>query len=140
MLAKAELFHQGYEVLAGFVNASKIQTVMLNMFVQPASFSVELFQTIFDLVISMFTREEELNEKESRKLWKPIINYCAESLNNDDKGAGTARYSCARKLLLKYMKGDTGRVWSAKQRKEVAVWLGWFRSLLNLYCRRKNEV
>lgn len=55
-----------------------------------------------------------------------------ESLDNENRDTGKARYSHRKKLLLEYVEADNGRVWCAKRRVELDVWLGWFAALMKL--------
>lgn len=43
-------------------------------------------------------------------------------------------------LLLERMEHGSRRVWSAKRRAGLAVWLGWISTLLRLDNKMKNEV
>lgn len=127
-------------VLYGSADTSKILTEVLIVLERPATFSLEPLQKMCDLVMFTFSREEVLEEEESWKLWNLIVNQSLESLNKNDKGAGTARYSSTKEMLLECMKGDSGLVWSAKRSALLDVWIGWIGALLNLDTWKEDEV
>lgn len=44
-----------------------------------------------------------------------------ESVDNEDREAGTARYLSAKELLLEHTESDSGWEWSAKRKAELDV-------------------
>lgn len=67
---KAQLFTRRYVVLNAILYASKIWTEVLNVLKGSASPSVNLSQTMFDLVMYTLPREEVLKERKSKNFCK----------------------------------------------------------------------
>lgn len=74
----SELFHPGYTMIDRFRLGAKLLTHVLNALRRPTSFSVELLQTMFGLVLSMFLEEEILKEDKSQKLCEVIVSHGVE--------------------------------------------------------------
>lgn len=113
---------------------------MLSVLERAALFFVEPLQTTFDLVMSIFSGEDSLKMEKNRNLWILVVYHGVESLDESDRSVGTASYSSAKELLLEYIESDSERVWSARRRVDLDVWLGWSSALLNLGSGKKNEV
>lgn len=111
---RAAMLHRRNAVIDGFADVLEILVELLNVSEGPALFLGMVLQTMFHLVKSIFLVEEVLKEEKNRIYGNQIVNYGMESLDEENRGARIARYSSIKELLLKYMKSDGGRMWSAK--------------------------
>lgn len=87
-------------MLYGFADSLKVAIEVLIVLERSVSFCVESLQTVLDLLISTFLEEEVLRKEKDRNVSNPIVKHNLESLNTEDKSAGTARYSTTKKLFL----------------------------------------
>lgn len=95
---------------------------------------------VSDLIMSTFSAENIVKKEKNRKLWSPIVYEGVESLEEEDRYAGTARCSSTKELLMEYMVVDIEPVWSAKERADLDVWLGWISALLSPYSAKEEDV
>lgn len=68
-----------------FAIAFKIPTEVLSLLDRAESFLVELFQSMFDVVLSTVPAEKIQKEIKNEKFWNPPVNYSVENLNKPDK-------------------------------------------------------
>lgn len=115
---RAELFHRKYAVIDEFKDVSRIRTEVLNVLEHPALFSLELLQTLFDMVMSIIPEKELLEVEKNQNLWKPIVNHAVESLGKRDRDAGTVTFSFTKKLFWDLMESNSVRLWSVKRRAD----------------------
>lgn len=111
-------------MLDGSINYLNIPTEVLSLLERPTLISVKPLRAMFDLAMSTFSAEVVLKEEDKRELRNPILNQDAESLHKIDRDARPARYASTKKLLIGYINGDSGWVWTVNRRTELDVWLG----------------
>lgn len=97
-------------MLGEFSNALKLLTEMLDALEWAAMSSVEQLKTLRDIILSTSTGKEVRMKEKNWNLQNLTLNHGVKSLDNEDRGAGTALYSSTRHLLLECMHADSGQV------------------------------
>lgn len=81
---RAELFHHEYTVFDGFVNHLGISTNVSYTLRRSPSSSVRLLQVMFDMIMFTFPGQQLLKERQSGKLWSPIVHQVVKMLQKEE--------------------------------------------------------
>lgn len=110
-------------MFAGWTAASKRFTRVLNTLGRQVPILVKLLHTTFNHVMSTFPNNDVTNVKRSLKMTNRIEDFGLKSVDKEYRSSATFRNLSATEMLLNYMEHYTERVFNAKQRAKLNVWL-----------------
>lgn len=70
--------------------------------------------------------------EENHILWNPIVDAAVFTVDKRSLGNGMAWYKSTTLLLQECFEKDSARLWDAKRRVLLEIFLGWIAALLNL--------
>lgn len=81
------------------------------------------FGDLLRFMLSTSEGDEALKEEAKRALSNHVINSSDERRDERERSAGRARYTSRRRLLMEHLENDGDRVWAARTRAALSVWL-----------------
>lgn len=136
----ARIFHWKYGLHEVFSDVSKIPRKLLNALWKPASFSVELMQTLLNVLVLIFSGDDRIEKEKGPKCLNQTLKFYLESRRKREWFPEPPRHISIRKLLPDYMECDSASEWSSKQRVELYVWLSLLSDMLNMNREKKGAL
>ena len=129
---KAEIDFRGYCIMEEMGDPFRVPTRITQAMNIPHSFPIESLEKLYDFMETTFPGEEAIKDEKQREHWNPIINSGDASTDLNQRNGGHARISSTTRLLIGHMESDRQRMWAARRRAALDLWMGWLLSLLNL--------
>lgn len=103
-------------MIAGFRDASEILRIVFNALRWPVQLLVVPLRTVYELLVSTFSRELIFGKDERWKMRNTILNLYMKSTDAVNRTAGKAGYSSTNEVLKDNAESDNGRVWFGNRR------------------------
>lgn len=81
---------------------------------------------------SAFSGEGKQHAEEIQVMWNPLIDTRDWQREKSDQDDGSARFASTRELMMPNLKISESRLWAARTRAAMGVWLGWLAAVRSL--------